>query len=185
MKKTSLSLAALGVAGTLILTGCNGGAYSSLNTTYAKQDCTASSDESNGVYPTTDGTGVRVEHDGDEHYVMGQVWVTCDPSPIQHILDVELWYLPAYGDGGFRKIDSHTYKSIPSQSSQTAYAVVSDDCVAGLYKVEWSVVGRDQNGEPYTYKDTWTYAYVKSVDCTDEGPEPTVIATEGGPVVPE
>jgi hypothetical protein len=189
MKKIKYSIAALALAmGSFSVAGCGpAGAYSNLNVTYADQDCTATPDNPvDTSYPTTNGTGIHTAHGSLTENVVGSVWISCDPSPLQHIIDVELWFHPIEGYDTFKMVASDTYRNIPSQENATLF-IVSRWCQAGIWEVRWSVVGRDNEGNPYTYSERWTYAFVKYSDCDHNAtPEPTTIHTEGeAPVDPE
>jgi hypothetical protein len=190
-RSTSYSIAALGLAGALTLSGCgnsglNSGAYSNPTKSYANSECTASPDSTtNPNYPTTDGTGIHTVPSSLVNRVVGHVFVTCLPSPIQHYLDVELWFHPIEGSGQFEKVAFVEYRSMPNQNNPTDF-MVSRWCQPGVWEVRWSVVGKDSVGAPYAFSARWGYAFVKYSDCQKEStPEPTSIHTEGeAPVDP-
>jgi hypothetical protein len=188
VNKIKYGLAAFALAGcVLTVSGCapgnTNGAYTSATATYTQDgDCTASTD--NGTsYPTSDGTGINVESHPGGNFVIGHVWVYCYPTPIQHFIDVELWYSSMIGgSGGFKMVDDQKFRNPPTNdmSNPTDYEVAGE-CGSGFYEVRWSVVGKDSSGIPYTYSDRWKYALIKNSDCTaDIGP--TAAHTEGGPV---
>lgn len=169
------------LAGGLLISGCGPqGAYNELTDSYAKSECSASTDHP-GRYPTTNDTGVTVEREHNSNFIAGSVWINCDPTPIQHILDVELWYHPLTGSE-FKLQAKAKFTDKPPKDDYLNYDLIVP-CKAGIYEVRWSVVGRDNEGEPYTYSDRWKYAFVKNIDC-DEDPGPsTQPSPEGGPVV--
>jgi hypothetical protein len=182
MKKIKLGIAAMALAGTLTA-GCGPqGAYSSLTDRYDNSECQASTDNGS-TFPTSDGTGITITRTKLINYVTGHVYIICDPRPKQHILDMELWFHPLSG-GSFEKKNSITYKSIPGAAEETGFTL-SHWCMPGIWEVRWSVVGRDSVGEPFAYSAHWTYAFVKSIDCTEDPGPSTEPSPEGGPVVVE
>jgi hypothetical protein len=189
MKKIKYSLAALGLAGALSLTGCGAagmasGAYSNPSKSYAQEECTATPDNTvNTTYPTTDGTGIHTVHASLVNNVVGHVFIACLPSPIQHYLDLELWFHPVEGDGQFQKVAEYNYRSIPNQNNPTDFSV-SRWCQSGIWEVRWSVVGKDSMGAPFAFSSRWTYAFVKSIDChAPDVPEPSPSKPDDHPVV--
>lgn len=180
--KTRKGLAAAALCGCLALSGCGpAGAYSTTTDTYANWGiCTATSDNPTGSYPTSDGTGIHVIRDNLTNMVVGQVWVTCDPSPISHVMKVELWFMSISGHGPYEEVASKTYTSIPSRTEDTLFSVTRW-CTPGFWQVRWSVVGHDDQAQPYAFSDKWKYSLVDYNDCIDK-PEPTSGHTEAGPV---
>lgn len=182
MKKIKYSIAAMALAGMAFLsTGCGpAGAYSSLTDTYGNTECQASTDNGS-TYPMSDHTGISITRTNLINYVTGHVFIICDPSPKQHILDMELWYHPLTGGSWEQKI-SHTYRNIPGSAEETSYSA-SHWCLPGMWQVRWSVVGRDNEGQPFAYSAKWEIAIVKNIDCTEEPGPSTQPSPEGGPVI--
>jgi hypothetical protein len=181
--RTKKGMAAAALCGCLALSGCGpAGAYNLATASYGGQDniCTASADNPTSGVATTGGTGIEVQRDNLTNMIVGQVWVTCDPSPISHVMKVELWFMSISGHGPYEEVASKTYTNIPSSTESTLYSATRW-CTPGFWQVRWSVVGHDDQAQPYAFSDKWKYSLVDYNDCIDK-PEPTSGHTEAGPV---
>lgn len=187
MKKIKYGIAALALGVSLALSGCSPqGAYYNPSYTYANDECTASPDNPTDLtYPTTDGTGIHTAKGSLTNNVVGHVYVSCLPSPIQHYLDMELWFHSLDGNGQFHMVSDTHYRSIPNKNNPTNF-IVARWCQPGIWELRWSVVGKDYQGAPFAYSGRWTFAFVKASDCDRAAiPEPSPTQTGDGPVAPE
>lgn len=173
--KIKYGLAALALAGSAFaVSGC-GAAGSGMSSVSYAGECTGVTDSPDG--PTTDGTGIEVAKTSTGSDVVGQLWASCMPSPEQQILTVQLWY--STNDTDFKFINSRKYTNVPSQSEYTEYSVGAP-CIAGVWKVKWSVVGVDDMNDSYSATGQWIAAAIDDSDCNS--PNPTAVYTATPPV---
>jgi hypothetical protein len=182
-KRGLAAIAVVGLAASVV-TGCGSKskAYDNSTVSYANDICMAQTDAVD-VYPTSNGTGIHVETVHGVNWVAGYVWASCPIPPISHILDVELWF-HSFGSTTWEPKPSRAfvYKNIPPMDSTFSYGATYT-CVPGLWQVRWSVVGKDNLGDIYTYSHEWQVATITALDC--DKPVPSVAGTTaGGPVVP-
>lgn len=154
----------------------NGAAYSNPAFTYADDDeCNATGSEID-TYPSNDGTGITVEDLGaDTAYVVGSVWITCNPPASSQKTDVKL-----YHDGNL--VAHHEFRIAPGQDDATQYSAAAA-CESGTWQVEWSAVGEDSLGNPYATSHDWQVANISSVVCENAKASPKPNQTGDGPVV--
>jgi hypothetical protein len=154
----------------------NGAAYSNPAFTYADDgECSATGSEID-TYPSNDGTGITVEDLGaDKAYVVGSVWITCNPPSSSQKTDVEL-----YHDGNL--VAHHEFRIAPGQDNASQYAA-SAPCEDGTWQVKWSAVGEDSLGNPYSTSHAWQVSNVGSSACENAKSSPKPNQTGDGPVV--
>lgn len=195
MKRPRTIITALALAALVALTGAQGGchnttskavnpagngaAYNNPGNTYpASGECTATPDQVNS-YPTTNGTGVRVEKVGGRATVIGSVWISCAPSPVSQITTVELYFKTRYSS--WELVKEITSTIIPISSGTEFGALFL--CAPGTYSIHWSVVGEDSLDEPMTHSEIWPTATVSSGACAHAEASPVPVQTGDGPVM--
>jgi hypothetical protein len=180
--KSKYGLTAIALAGMVTLTACiNDAAYGNPSVSYANSNCVAQPDEAN-MYPTNEGTGIHVESYKGDYFIVGQTWITCNPQPASHHLEIDL-YFQSFSQKTFQREPTRLqkYTSIPPAAKQFPFAVIFP-CVPGRWQVRWSVVGQDGVGEPFTFSHNWTPITITALGC--KSPQPVSPPAGGdGPVI--
>lgn len=118
-----------------------------------------------GPSGATDGSGITVKKsDGLHSLVVGTVWVHCDTSPREHILDVSLWAEPPGAIEQWHEVtDRGGITRIPNVLPYPN--VVTNQCLPLEFQVRYSVTGVSSEGEPFTASGKGYSRVLTAQDC--------------------